>query len=630
MNGERTISNEKINEKIIVAVHGVGDQIGYATAQSVAYQFCRYCGQPAAIPLGRFHGKFVAGGARGVPKPILITSPPSGPELPGLGFAEVYWADIPRAVVKDGYVLEEAKRWARTIVGRYCLQSKLQSKTDVPSEEVTRLETVLDEMIETVFVLERVTWLADRAGLFKFNLRKLLEDYLGDVQLVADFETYRGKILEQFDEVMRKALELSKSGQAELYLVAHSEGSVIAFLGILTAWSQPGNYKWVKSIRGLMTIGSPIETHHLLWPDLWQTVGAEAKGLRPSAPPPPKDKRIKWWNYLDSADPIAYRLDKTREWLNKAPAEEGAPRWSDYFDFGNIEKPQETEFCRYYFPGKAHIDYWDDAEVFGHFIQNVVRVPPGPKPSDESAPSDFSNPPEDRWSAMVASRTFPYLLVAVLLFAALFALYNPVAAVLLIEPSALTVLRDVGGLALLLLGLISAVRIPRLTKDRGWRVRSWLILGAAMVAYPFVVLEDTRQGLGAIFGEYSHTFGLLGTLFAVAVVSSLLARKRPKWGVRILPLAGVLLAAVLVWRLLYVPVGDKPDVWPVLLGAAGFFYLWWLAALLFDLTFVWHHYVCSGAIAHHLRETCDASPGKPGGDGAGRLWSVLSAGRDGV
>ncbi|MCA1853198.1 MAG: hypothetical protein LC647_12600, partial [Beggiatoa sp.] len=474
-------------------------------------------GYPA--PLGRFHGKFVAGGARSVPKPILITSPTSGPDrsrASGLRFAEVYWADIPRAVVKDGYVLEEAKRWARTIIGRYCLQSK----TNVPSEEVTRLETVLDEMIETVFVLERVTWLADRAGLFKFNLRKLLEDYLGDVQLVADFETYRGKILEQFDEVMRKALELSKSGQAELYLVAHSEGSVIAFLGILTGWSQPGNYKWVKSIRGLMTIGSPIETHHLLWPALWQTVGTEAKGLRPSAPPPPKDKRIKWWNYLDSADPIAYRLDKTREWLNKAPAEEGAPRWSDYFDFGNIEKPQETEFCRYYFPGKAHIDYWDDAEVFGHFIQNVVRVPPGPKPSDESAPSDFSNPPEDRWSAMAASRTFPYLLVAVLLFAAMFALYKPVVAVLLIELPALTVLRDVGGLALLLLGMTSAVRIPRLTKDRGWRVRSWLILGAAMVAYPFVVLEDTRQGLGAIFGEYSHTFGLLGTLFAVAVVSS--------------------------------------------------------------------------------------------------------------
>jgi hypothetical protein len=85
-----------------------------------------------------------------VPRPIFIKPPPSGLELPGLAFAEVYWADIPRtvAVVKEGYVLEEAKRWARTIVGRYRLYC-LQSKDPVSSEEVTRLETVLDEMIET-------------------------------------------------------------------------------------------------------------------------------------------------------------------------------------------------------------------------------------------------------------------------------------------------------------------------------------------------------------------------------------------------------------------------------------------------------------------------------------------------
>ena len=216
-------------------MHGVGDQIGYVTAQSVAYQFCRYCDKPAAIPLGRFHTEFDKDGKRSMPRPIFIKPPPSGLELPGLAFAEVYWADIPRTVVKEGYVLEEAKRWARTIVGRY----RLRSEDAVTSEEVTRLETVLDEMIETIFLLERVTWLGDWAGIFKYNLRKLLEDYLGDVQLVADFETYREKILRQFHDVMCKALELP--GQRELYLVAHSEGSVIAFLAILTAWSQPEN-----------------------------------------------------------------------------------------------------------------------------------------------------------------------------------------------------------------------------------------------------------------------------------------------------------------------------------------------------------------------------------------------------
>jgi hypothetical protein len=191
--------------------------------------------------------------------------------------------------------------------------------------------------------------------------------------------------------------------------------------------------------------------------------------------------------------------------------------------------------------------------------------------------------------------------VAGLLFAAVFALYKPVVTALEIDNRARDILGDVGGLALLLFGMTSAVRIPRLTKNWGWRVGSWLILGAAMVAYPFVVREVARHDLGAIFGEYFHTWGVLGTVFAIAVACSLLARRYPKWGVRVLPLLGVLLAVLLVWRLLVpvVPVGDEPDldVWSVLLGGAGFFYLWWLAALLLDLTFVWHHYVRSAAIA---------------------------------
>ena len=34
-----------------------------------------------------------------------------------------------------------------------------------------------------------------------------------------------------------------------------------------------------------------------------------------------------------------------------------------------------------------------------------------------------------------------------------------------------------------------------------------------------------------------------------------------------------------------------PPVWPVLLSGAAFLYLWWLAALIFDLAFVWQRYV---------------------------------------
>jgi len=91
--------------KLIVAVHGVGDQYSFATIQSVVNQFCQFFGQPAGIPLGNFH--------TGEPG---FSVPPPYPRDPfeRLGFAEVYWAKIPRTIVDEKHTLEEAKKWART------------------------------------------------------------------------------------------------------------------------------------------------------------------------------------------------------------------------------------------------------------------------------------------------------------------------------------------------------------------------------------------------------------------------------------------------------------------------------------------------------------------------------------
>src|SRR5260221_5592285 len=41
--------------KLIVAVHGIGDQFRFATIQSVAHQIAKSCGTPISYPLGRFH-----------------------------------------------------------------------------------------------------------------------------------------------------------------------------------------------------------------------------------------------------------------------------------------------------------------------------------------------------------------------------------------------------------------------------------------------------------------------------------------------------------------------------------------------------------------------------------------------
>ena len=42
------------------------------------------------------------------------------------------------------------------------------------------------------------------------------------------------------------------------------------------------------------------------------------------------------------------------------------------------------------------------------------------------------------------------------------------------------------------------------------------------------------------------------------------------------------------------PFNTSTPFWPVVLSAAAFLYLWWLAIILFDLTFVWHRYIRQG------------------------------------
>src|SRR4051812_39243699 len=88
--------------KLIVAVHGVGDQLRYSTLQAVVNQFCQYFGEPAGIPLGAFHNR------------QSTFSVSERKKLEKIAFAEVYWAAIPRRVTQEKYTLEEAKMWATT------------------------------------------------------------------------------------------------------------------------------------------------------------------------------------------------------------------------------------------------------------------------------------------------------------------------------------------------------------------------------------------------------------------------------------------------------------------------------------------------------------------------------------
>ena len=108
-----------------------------------------------------------------------------------------------------------------------------------------------------------------------------------------------------------------------------------------------------------MTIGSPIDKHIVLWMKMWDDVQTPdmSKPLR---------HRIAWRNYYDYADPVGFKLDTAREWLRDH-------QWNGFFEF---EPKDDFGFARYFLPGKAHVDYWNDPLVFGHFIYDVLGLSP--------------------------------------------------------------------------------------------------------------------------------------------------------------------------------------------------------------------------------------------------------------
>jgi hypothetical protein len=101
------------------------------------------------------------------------------------------------------------------------------------------------------------------------------------------------------------------------------------------------------------------------------------------------------------------------------------------------------------------------------------------------------------------------------------------------------------------------------------------------------------------------TTGTLLLAVFLSIVSGVAASWSPYWGVRILPMVGALAAFGLIAFLLLAPsTGQRGDIefWPVVLGGAAFFYLWWLATLLFDLVFVWQRYIRHSAVRERLSE----------------------------
>ena len=543
--------------EIFVAVHGIGDQTKFETVQAVAKQVSRYLGKAGDIPVGAFHSDS---------GDVVF---PHGPEI---GFAEVHWADVVRQVARDGYTLEETKSWVNTVVERLRAVDKKYLKSQTMSIDYVLIKQVLDEMVDGVRVLERLLFAAQKAGVLEFDLRRLLEDFLGDVQFVTEFETYRNRVLERFEEVMAAIEQVD--GDKRVYIIAHSEGTIVTLIGLLRAAKQQPPPHWLSQIGGLMTLGSPIDKHIVLWPDLWN----DFKGLPGRNPP------IKWYNYYDTGDPVGFELDTAREWLRWAAGRKNGP----LFEF---DDQNEWGYTKYYFPGKAHVDYWGDDEIFEHFLTQTRKT--------TASKPDHPPPKIRNWWAMITSYVAPYLIAAAVIILGVYLLRKSVAVAGIATTvpktattdvmSTASMVLDVLGLSAILAGTTILARIPRLMKKK----RRWLygvvlyclgyVAGASLLAEPTVAL------LNSLITEIPGHLTLLPVTLVIAIAGLAFTKLFPHLGVRPLIWGGssvfTLIGVFLVcWK-------ATNSLWPVILAGVVFMYLWWLAVIIFDLTFLWHRYI---------------------------------------
>lgn len=396
---------------------------------------------------------------------------------------------------------------------------------------------------------------------------------------MAEFEGIRKQIVDRFHKALA---DLSKQHpEARIHIVAHSEGTVVSFLGLLEAMNgnAPAAYDeggrpigdptvpaWLKRVRTYMTIGSPIDKHLLLWPDLFKDLSLEpSKALFESS------TKIDWRNYYDFGDPVGFKLDSAQSWLKKEERSHNPFIFEDDHDYG---------FARYEFAGKAHNDYWEDPDVFDHFLSSAV-VPTMCENKESKAGTNAApvqEPPATKKLVYYLSPGLPYLISFFLFVGAVASAYLPVRPhedamneIVLNSPGvgAWTVIARILGLTGLLIGVTLATRIPRLGSTRFKHL--WGLLAFAIGATLYATLVDC---------EYREDFG---------------ERKKRKLrrGMRPFLLSGVVLVLFLIVPRLIFLSNEYSDfsLTLALIGLAAFFYFWWLAALIFDLGFVWQRYV---------------------------------------
>jgi hypothetical protein len=163
-----------------------------------------------------------------------------------------------------------------------------------------------------------------------------------------------------------------------------------------------------------------------------------------------------------------------------------------------------------------------------------------------------------------------------------------------------------------------------------------LLLYASGAGAFLLASEPTQRDLGAIFRSLAELFEIDGPQIwicriGVIVCGAVLAcsgwwtrREEDKGRSTLLLLGSLMILLLVVGHLLLDKLETKqPEtkaLWPLVLAAAAFLYLWWLGILIFDLAFVWHRYIRNSVALDHLQSWGPTEPGptgERGGEGFG-------------
>jgi hypothetical protein len=283
----------------------------------------------------------------------------------------------------------------------------------------------------------------------------------------------------------------------------------------------------------------------------------------------------------------------------------GAPKWirdngwEGLFDFSAAH---DYGFVRYPFPGKAHVDYWNDGEVFGHFIETVVKEPVSRETSSRTVASTGEREaPRTLRLKKVRSLVTPYLGVAALVFIGVYVLYKAIDGAL--RPDEVmsfgTTSHLVVAVTLLLLGVTVASRVPRLTRNGQAR---FVGVAIAIDLVGIGIWLGEGMGAGPDFVTKVSSEAYMAASFVLTIVAIWATARRPSWGLKPLILVGTAAIAAFVglglWR---TPTEELGPLWPVFLAMAVFLYPWWLAALILDLVLIWHLLIHSPSRAEVLK-----------------------------